>query len=802
MNSNVRSVHTYRGYTLLEQALILPLLIVLISVAVDVTHVAQSYTALRQGVKTSIRCLYPTDSDCVEVNTSAPEALYEVTRYDASEDLFIKQENYEGVAHHILKPQYTLSNYRALVLGQGRYRTATTWTHSYEQRLFEATGQSSSTIVKAFIPYVDGSNLGSLSFRYKNEQGTNYPATFNQQAESLPGTLLGANQRWVNAANPSRNLGYVEVTMPPAPSPAGYDYNNCYRSSSFNSNTDNQPNMNAPCSSLNNFLFHQGRTRAVVYIRGNSNGSVDNGEATVGVRIRRWNGSSWVLHQDIGGRHYSSTEGAGRDASLAPRGLFDLSFADPSIQHYQELTAHTPVTLNYGETYRFKFTLDHMGGPSGRVYYNPKRIKIFGIHFDSDGVSTEHTCTNGLLPHEDGDVSACNTNPPVALSNVTINYDNQVGTGSSLTMEETSTADGDNVVTVLSGEVDYPLDWFHTNTVVQEGEQLHVNCPEAGEDGNYGVSELAVDGVIEESATAQSICPLPNEPGITSLGWTEVNVAVPGNPTATWVRDDCSDVPNHLEELPELAPYVKLLTDNTVSFAGASTQKIYTGQGPAETHHPQNVIASQYTCNDSLGGAFTLGTEVFTEEEPEGPHLFKGYHYPVGCDYESVLREEAIDLGMDQASYFEAATPTYGASIEPAQGVVDCAEIDPTTGTRENPVFLGTYLQGEIPAACYEPGYVCDISFVGYNGDPTEGNSVELDFEHAAQNYFATEVAVANPTAKFNCEGQDCYNVSIQADSETVTVSGATQVGLFQILGSPIELPISYTETETLEATF
>ncbi|MCB0332167.1 MAG: hypothetical protein KDD55_01640 [Bdellovibrionales bacterium] len=796
MNNSMRSD---RGYTLLEQALVLPLLVVLISVAVDVTHVAQSYSALRQGVKTSIRCLYPTDSDCVQVHTSAPNALYEVTRYDATDDLFIKQENYEGVGYHIVKPQYTLSNYHALVLGQGNY-TETTWTHSAQERFFEGVGSSSSTIVKSFIPYVEGSHLGSLSFKYKNEQGTAYPATFNAQVASLGGTLLDGADRWVSASNPTRNLGYVEVAMPPAPTPEGYDSNSCYRSNSFNTNQDNQPDLNAPCSSLENFLFNQGKTRAVVYLKGNSQGSVDYGEASIGVIIRRWNGSSWELYKDIGGRHYTSTAGLGRDASLAPRGLFNLTFADPDIQQYQELTLHSPINLEYGQTYRFKFTLNHMGGPAGRVYYNPTRIKIFGINFDANGVNSTHACTNALLPHQDGDVAACNTNPPVQLTSLNLNYDNVVATGNVQGLGTYNT-DVINYAQALEDQVQYPQDYFPLTPVATDHERS-IACPGAGSGGNFGVPEQAQNGIITNSASAQTICPIPDEPNYSNPRWTEVNVVVPGNPTTTWVRDNCSDFPDPKAELPELAPYIKLLTDNTVSYSGNSQEKIYTGQGPADTHHPQNVIASQYSCNDSLGGEFTLGSQMFSEQEPEGPHLFQGYHYPIGCDYETILRDEAIDLGMDANSYFEAEEPTYGASIEPTQGVVDCAVIDPTTGTRENPVFLGTFLQGDIPAECYTPGYVCDISFAGFDGDPSDGNDVELDFEYAAQNYFATEVAVANPTAKFNCEGQDCYNVAIQADSETVTVSGSTQVGLFNIFGAPVELPITYAETETLEAIF
>jgi len=106
------------GYALFEQALIIPVLFVLVLGAVDIHSALQSYTALQEGVRTSLRCVYTVDGNCLEIEHSSAQALYDVSLIQPGDDdqTYGYQYHYGGNEKFIQRPVYTVNNFRANVL--------------------------------------------------------------------------------------------------------------------------------------------------------------------------------------------------------------------------------------------------------------------------------------------------------------------------------------------------------------------------------------------------------------------------------------------------------------------------------------------------------------------------------------------------------------------------------------------------------------------------------------------------------------------------------------------------------------
>ena len=107
-----------RGYSLLEQAAVLPIVLGLILGAIDVNSTLQSYSGLKQAVNSALRCVYTVDGQCVTPSADARTRFFDyyLTTYDST--TFYPEHDYAAVAKHLRAPIEELRNFNAQILGQ------------------------------------------------------------------------------------------------------------------------------------------------------------------------------------------------------------------------------------------------------------------------------------------------------------------------------------------------------------------------------------------------------------------------------------------------------------------------------------------------------------------------------------------------------------------------------------------------------------------------------------------------------------------------------------------------------------
>ena len=98
--SNLRVI---QGYALFELALVMPILLLLLLGAIDLSRSLHTYSVLQEASSTALRCLYPTDGDCLRAApVSAP--LYNVSVDRNPPSWTVNLYNYSGVAEWLSKP--------------------------------------------------------------------------------------------------------------------------------------------------------------------------------------------------------------------------------------------------------------------------------------------------------------------------------------------------------------------------------------------------------------------------------------------------------------------------------------------------------------------------------------------------------------------------------------------------------------------------------------------------------------------------------------------------------------------------
>src|SRR5262245_49801497 len=72
-----------RGFTLLEFALVLPIFVLFIMAAVDLSRMQQGYAVLDDGLRVALRCVYPANAECISAKPASVETRYDVFNRDA-----------------------------------------------------------------------------------------------------------------------------------------------------------------------------------------------------------------------------------------------------------------------------------------------------------------------------------------------------------------------------------------------------------------------------------------------------------------------------------------------------------------------------------------------------------------------------------------------------------------------------------------------------------------------------------------------------------------------------------------------
>lgn len=793
---HVQLLRTQHGFSILEHAMVLPVLLLIIAGAVDITTLMQGYSAIQEGVQTSLRCVYTVDGKCVQSSPDTRPRLYNYYLVNRQQEYLVDLFNLSGTASWIDRPTYNYSNFTATVLDTVEFDQPTA-NLSVVRNYYPAQRTANYTVRAATAPYVTGDPRSpTLSFRGNvlptpAPSGT-YPVT---STVSLSGVTLlsdGAN------GNPDVLTGAFAFTTPPEPVGPVFASQNQEQSLS----QPHLPRWNGEITANTiSIALHITGTKA-----GTSVGSVGAVELDL---FRRLPDGSWHHVKNLGGQQLGKAPGEDNGANFVIRGVPSTHIGDVSPS-YSELSSY-PMDLRYNTRYRVQFRLHHT---SGTVGWEGGQARIYSpLHIPHTNEAVH--CSNALTPCAAPE--ACVTDAPahILAPGIAINTaaapvqnDPPVSIANCSTgLQPLQQLLAQQNMTFCPGEFSVQADSGSCAPQV-----LQQACPviSASNGGapNFGVPEIpGGDGKIHGSAAASSICPPP----LNSLAgpaqsprWTVQTAAVPlqhvvpgGNGSFDYSKSSCSDT----VQWPVgsmLANYPHLSYTETRS----GSVPLYTGtQSPAALLADPN---SAYHCQDFSLGQLVVDVTPVNRTPQNQNSLFFGEHVLPGCGWEQALHQEALQYQLMPAqAYFAANTPQASGGKLRQIAVPDvCVDPNPeivwSDPLGQTLVPGGPYVEGVIPTTCQTSGSSCAAEFAGFGAG--QNATTNYDFTYASQHFGFSEVQAQYPRARWNCNDADCVQLTLEQQGEFVQAQGRIKVPLYTLGRGTVEL--TYRSRERSEAVF
>lgn len=835
-----------RGYSLIEQALVLPVLLAAVLAAFDINKALQSYTAIKEAANTSLRCLYTVDGQCVQVQGDERPRFYNYYQTSGALCEYCPLVNYSGLGRHLDLPILSFSNFRAAVLDQVRYDDRG-WRWEANKLLYSTEQPASYTLRRAWFPFIEGDAPGQAVLHYKGTS-TNYPRATSQGVEQSPRLALNqCSGTQCRLEVPQGTQGPDEESAPwqtlatfsLTPSEEIDFSRPCYRSKPFERPAAQVPNeidsSHLACTAGWGELGIPGmqgvqeltdKTYIVLWARGTASGTHSGACAKVGLRIRHQNPSpphQWI-RRSLGGQVYVGPE---IPRHFYPRGA-PLNYIKQEWRGIAEFIEHRNIEILYNPTYEVQFKIFRPSGipgctqPLGRIRWTLEDLRIYTPLYRS--VSASQTpaigCTQAAPRSGPGSGFACQplNYPLEALIPAQARLKQPLvvaglDSGSPKFVSKAYTEQHAGIRLSQEHGVQDPDNYDFT----RRQQVTHVqsrSCParaqsEEGGSPNYGVPEEPQGGFIRGSQSAQSICRPQATAEMQQYGiqphdvrWTQQAPEDLPAPPFLWTKQHCQMTPPQKSEFPgELPLYPKL------TWAGPSPSGDYAAfyTGPETPGNPVNdphdpVVIKR---DDPLYSCPEIVLRELQYDEPQAPphSMFSGMHANRDlCDWRSELREDAIQsLEMPPEMYFVPAIQHIAPDCipEPFPERHQCTFWQVQQGQGQAPKLItgGPFAEGVVPAECQAPGVQCQSRFSHFG----PGSAGEIAFSPAlAAEHGRRQLQAVLPWSRWNCEGPSCAQIEIDASQGSIiSAHSKVEVPMNFLLGRALTL--NYTGRERWE---
>ncbi|NBW39490.1 pilus assembly protein [bacterium] len=781
-------VHTtIHGYSLLEVALSLPILLVLMIGAYDANTAFHGYTALREGVESANRCTWTTEGGCTTFSTSEPSPPYfNWTAFVPSmSEYYGYQYQYYGTEYHLLRPQFEVGNYQAYSLGTRSFEYASNL-RRFAQLRFPAEGIRP-RIFQSISPHL---NIARIPGGRPQVSAT-YIGGGGNYSNNIPYTLNGSpSLQWNGARN-----GTVSFTLG---APSGLD--ECRISENFDGAGSHTPST-ADCSSSAAYRPNRGFVSLVVY--GTDANSQTGSSGQIQMRI---SGPGLQGQVPLGARAY----GYGDDASFCPRVPNLPSPNAPGSSSYVTTDIATcaesiPGTyagfrrLRFGETYTLHFSL--VGVTGGDLQWSFDGLELF-LPRISGGWNNWRECVGGILPSDYHNRSGCTVPngrlaPEVRWVNQASQPNNSTGQQSVFTPPGADTP---------AGEAAHPLE--HRFSASEKDTITSAPCsvistylPNTFCDDWYEIPSIPISGMMTQACSENlgtaiheieggSLEEINLELAFTECGPPEESVQLytvsvgPEEIDYELQTHQFSNIPSMIWEPATCNDAEPPIPAEVLQYPHHSYSESSYGYGPpfhlAPTIDPRIMITTPaYSCSRS-GIPYTVATVLY-DEHTTSQNFFQELHFEheVGCaedEWGLTVRANAIDAGMNPLAFMEAGklTPTFsvGSSVQGIKAAVSESIFNQyATAECEMEMVPGQPLQpvGSLEGSCQNPLHtqpatlcensdvVCIRELAGFCGAQGDGVSPSVSLlEAEAQQHFFSTLKQIYPAAQFGCTGSNC----------------------------------------------
>ena len=781
---NSKKIGHFRGFSILEFLITTPILITFAIGVLGGARVFQAHNALKAGLDTSLRCLYPVDGKCIEVSSNAPTALYDYYKINSPIGYESDQYDYNGRGSWFDVPTYTYTPFFARILQQGQSIFAQT-NYSAKRVSYEVTGEMAYVYQTARLPYIQGSDAKNPSFVYERQRSAGYGSSQDISLSNID----------LVSSNPNRRHQTVTFTIP---NPWGGAAPRYLFAGTTGKDTRSGP-FGTGYAGLAFPANAPTHAEIAIHMRGTGSGAGKN-------EINLTWGNNDL---DLGGRVWATSG----EANFVPRGLPRDYVMEEFFDRYTEFELHDSIVVPYDTPITLHFRISETG--NGATEWHGNDLRIFTARFGSGYDNFSCGLVSRYQYNQDGganqgtwcvkpDTNFYTTGWSV---NTSVNADPETprAIGCQLTQSEATTTLGGMVGDLESYDL-YANGASCTDYVVTN------TCPAYGIKGsggsanNFGVpQEPDTSGQIRNSSQASAICPVSGDTRTVAAGasfadryWTEANVRVnevgSSDPFSyAWTKERCTQsfsLPGRVASVPSN----KLTIPSPTSAYSAR----YTGsQDPHEllVNEPQN-----YNCSD----IHVVDRRYAEEQEPPLPpeSLFVGVQHDLGeyC-WEETLHHEATNLGLHAAAFFKPDREKEAAYTLPEPPGGSCGissrlrylEIGDETKITTSPL---PYPQK--PAECEATDVVCRSELAGFTGG--QSGDPHADYEYA-ENFGMREIAATYPSAQ-HCEGMgadagpDCVDISYTEinDSGKVIHRAIAKANVPLFFGTSVEVSASKDE--------
>ncbi len=752
----LKNLKEEKGSYLLEFAVAIPVFLTLVLAAFDISRVLQAYTATRESVLSTLRCVSSTDGGCRTVTLAEATPLY----------------NWE------ISPSVVTVPYGDFA-GDGSWLSAPNYTQSAQATILDTVSYSQAGLLYALqgTTYSASASISALERVFPRVN--NDPADADVSGGTPQTVPLASQELWIaqSAGASATDTFSLRFTVPSLnvgslpqgcliTSPAGTALSECSAGWPWR----NGASFGAP-GSPTSWRFRTPEngseltddTYVVLQIQGESRGTDSGSDGFVELSLS----SRGSTLYELGGRLFG---GASPKVNFYPRGAHPdwIHDGDKTNLLPDEYKQYQAIRLTRGETYTLNFRMGRQSGSTGDLRWAPTLVRVWYPKYTP--VTKSFSCGGTKSSACD---SSCNLSK-YGYTGATVVADSQLVT-SAPTSCRTSPPGGAELNALLSseGSLCNPK-LVTTSTCITEAGTI--KCADnRGAPNNATPEQLA------------AICPPPAGSTLSNTTWSFRNIALDD---LAIPFSGCSSVSPQVP--PSWKSYASvqispLRETGRVTIATGDTEpalfKVSSGRD-LQCEQVRVETRSLDNCRDAQGTAT----------------LFSGTHLLNTLSWEGMLREEAYKCGVPKGTYLNL-TGNIVWTVAP-QGITSslarygASEIGWTT------IDGGPYPAAYTPPQCEAAGATCrrNFSFVstGSSAEQTEA------ITEKASDVMNNQLRVLYPAASTACDANSpaayCVASKIERAGDGYRASAGIQVPLFltKVLGKE-SVMIGYNSELTLE---
>ena len=772
-----------RGSSILEQALVYPLLLGVVIGAVDISRVFQGYSVLDEGMRSALRCVSPANGACINANNLTTNSLYDVYENTAPIRYRVQQHQYSGEASWLALPLHQINRVQAAVVSSVSYQVEQ-YQYRYQLERFRPQGKVGFAVETQSFPFVTLENAPFLSPRIQESAGSSSLAT--------PTLRIGAPSITVrHVSRGSRQLpitrASLRFTLPRAAVLGGSETlepnENCFLLSS-----DKSVDFKLPCGSSRHFKsataaghINQalrnmgiapnqvtGRSETDQYafvlidVRGNVSSSAGAG-GKVTLNISQPGG----INRALGGRLISGVGAMNFVPRGGPPDFYDESISDPDA-YRREVQNHQAILLKLGVEASLDFEIESDNVNDALLEWRASEVSIYTPRFEARSdiarcdslTSRQRFATEG---HATCPLSLHPAGMPRTGSLLLPGVPEQIAQ-EDLCM---SAQNSDGNATLLARGIEEAQHYRRVSGPSSHAcgnDPVIETCPV--NNGVAGLNLAAFDSVKEVcgSALARSVCSIPDNVDLGRACWKIAGQNVTPKENSRWVQKSCSQssplkeqVPSSLKQYPEI-----LLLSSLVS--GVS-EPLYTGKIEPKNYQ---VAHTELLCDAIKVDQRAIGRDL-TELKPES--LFHRTS-SIGAAYKELLFSDAqhnfiqAEKNLNPEVFF---TANENLSIL----LLDSPPSDPSQeywiepgNADQRKLIASKVSESQMPIRCLERPELCWRELVSVDTHGPTGP--EFSPERAASIGYQA-VAAAMPALASTCsaKSKSCVNLVVEQETDS-----------------------------------